>query len=59
MTGAGFGGCTVSLVKTKDSTLFMKELASIYYKKNGLKADFYQPEIANGAGRLQDSTSSL
>lgn len=52
MTGAGFGGCTVSIVKTKDSAIFMKELADVYTKKTGLAADFYQPEIGNGAGRL-------
>lgn len=52
MTGAGFGGCTVSIVKTNDSTNFMKELAEIYFHKTGLQADFYQPEIGIGAGRL-------
>jgi galactokinase len=52
MTGAGFGGCTVSIVRTKDSAQFMKELSAVYTKMTGLKADFYQPEIGNGAGRL-------
>jgi galactokinase len=52
MTGAGFGGCTVSIVKTRESARFMKELADVYKKKTGLVPDFYQPEIGNGAGRL-------
>jgi galactokinase len=52
MTGAGFGGCTVSIVRTKDSAKFMKELALVYTKKTALVADFYQPEIGNGAGRI-------
>jgi galactokinase len=52
MTGAGFGGCTVSIVKTRESARFMKELADVYKKKTGLVPDFYQPEIWNGAGRL-------
>lgn len=52
MTGAGFGGCTVSIVRTKDSENFMKELSVAYTKLTGLVADFYQPEIGNGAGRM-------
>jgi galactokinase len=53
MTGAGFGGCTVSIVRTKDSEAFIKNLASAYTKKTGLVADFYLPEIGPGAGRLK------
>jgi galactokinase len=52
MTGAGFGGCTVSIVKTADSAGFMKNLSETYTKKTGLVAEFYQPEIGNGAGRI-------
>jgi galactokinase len=52
MTGAGFGGCTVSIVRTRDSAQYMKELSAVYTKMTGLMADFYQPEIGNGAGRL-------
>lgn len=52
MTGAGFGGCTVSIVKTAGSAAFMKSLSVAYTKKTGLVAEFYQPEIGNGAGRI-------
>jgi len=52
MTGAGFGGCTVSIVKKTDSAKFMAELAGVYQKKTGLVPDFYQPEIGGGAGRI-------
>jgi galactokinase len=52
MTGAGFGGCTVSIVKTRDSAAFMKNLSEAYTKKTGLVPDFYQPEIGQGAGRM-------
>lgn len=52
MTGAGFGGCTVSIVKKADSANFMKILSVEYNKKTGLTPDFYQPEIGNGAGRI-------
>jgi galactokinase len=52
MTGAGFGGCTVSIVKKDESSLFMTALSTAYQKKTGLIPDFYQPEIGNGARRL-------
>jgi galactokinase len=52
MTGAGFGGCTVSIVKKADSAKFMSELAAVYLKRTALVAEFYQPEIGNGAGRI-------
>jgi galactokinase len=52
MTGAGFGGCTVSIVKKSDSAKFMSELSAAYMKKTGLVPDFYQPEIGNGAQKI-------
>ena len=52
MTGAGFGGCTISIVKKADSANFMTTLSSTYHKKTGLVPDFYQPEIGDGAGRI-------
>jgi galactokinase len=52
MTGAGFGGCTVSIVRKADVPGFIKELAIAYQKITGLTADFYQPEIGDGAGRI-------
>jgi galactokinase len=52
MTGAGFGGCTVTIIKKKDTANFMKVLASVYKAKSGLTADFYQPETGKGAGRI-------
>jgi galactokinase len=52
MTGAGFGGCTVSIVKKSETARFMAELATAYKSKTGLTPEFYQPEIGNGAGRI-------
>jgi galactokinase len=52
MTGAGFGGCTVSIIRKADTAYFMSELATVYHKKTGLVADFYLPEIGNGAGKI-------
>jgi len=52
MTGAGFGGCTVTIVKKDSSGEFMTRLAESYSKKTGLVPDFYLPEIGNGAGKI-------
>jgi galactokinase len=52
MTGAGFGGCTISIVKKADSAKFMSELSSIYQKKTGLVPDFFQPEIGDCAAKI-------
>jgi len=53
MTGAGFGGCTISIVKKADSAKFMIGLSEVYQKKTGLVPDFYQPEIGDGARRIE------
>jgi galactokinase len=52
MTGAGFGGCTVSIVKKVHVAKFMSELSTVYKLKTGLVPDFYQPEIGIGAGKI-------
>jgi galactokinase len=52
MTGAGFGGCTVSIVENRHVDSFMKKLAGMYHEKTGLKADFYLPGIGDGARRI-------
>lgn len=49
MTGAGFGGCTVSLVEKSITDEFIRQLDSRYTEICGLKADFYKPSIGDGA----------
>ena len=53
MTGGGFGGCTVSLVKDEAIEQFKAFVGAEYEKKTGLKADFYVAEIGDGVSRLE------
>ena len=52
MTGAGFGGCTVSLVHKDAIDRFITEVGAAYHAKTGLKPDFYVGEVGNGARKL-------
>ena len=53
MTGGGFGGCTVSLVRDEAIEAFKAFVGAEYEKKTGLKADFYVAEIGDGVMRLE------
>jgi galactokinase len=52
MTGGGFGGCTVSLVKDEAIDNFIAQVGANYEAKTGLKPAFYVAEIGDGAKRL-------
>lgn len=52
MTGGGFGGCTVSLVRDEAIPTFIEQVGAEYTEKTGLKADFYIAEIGDGAHRI-------
>ncbi len=52
MTGAGFGGCTVSIVKNEAIDNFIDSVGSAYQNKIGYAADFYVVEIGGGPCRL-------
>ena len=52
MTGAGFGGCTVSIVKTDAIDSFIEKVGEAYRKKIGYAADFYVVEIGDGPSVL-------
>lgn len=49
MMGAGFGGCTVSIVENSAVNDFISQVGENYYAQTGLKAEFYVVETGNGA----------
>ena len=52
MTGAGFGGCTVSIVKDEFVDDFIKNVGEEYKNKIGYEAVFYVAQIGDGARKL-------
>ena len=52
MTGAGFGGCTVSIVKNEAVDHFISSIGKVYAEKVGHEAEFYVVDIGEGARRL-------
>ena len=52
MTGAGFGGCTISIVKKDAVDKFIANVGKEYKERVGLNADFYVVNISDGAKKL-------
>mgnify|MGYP002474213573 FL=1 len=52
ITGGGFGGCTVSIVKDEAVEAFKEKVGAAYMERVGKKADFYVVEIGDGPSKL-------
>lgn len=52
MTGAGFGGCTVSIVEDEFVDAFIANVGMMYKEKIGYAADFYVVEVGDGPSIL-------
>ena len=48
MTGAGFGGCTVNIVKNEAIDNFIEKVGAEYKETIGYAADFFVVEIGEG-----------
>jgi galactokinase len=58
LTGAGFGGCTVSLVRRDCVDSFRQRVAQAYQETLGIEPFIYVTEAADGAGVLVDPSGS-
>ena len=54
MTGAGFGGCTISLVHRDSLEAFVEAVEQGYTEQTGLKPTFYMSEIGGGAREITE-----
>ena len=52
MTGAGFGGCTIALVATKDVDTVIKNVKEAYLDRVGYHADFYPVKTSDGTKKI-------
>lgn len=52
MTGGGFGGCTVSIVKNDAVEDFIEKVGEGYRARTGRRAEFYVVDVGEGAHRL-------
>lgn len=53
MTGAGFGGCTVSIVREDAVDEFIEKVGKAYKEKIGYAASFYVDEIGDGGHEIK------
>lgn len=54
MTGAGFGGCTVSLVHEDDIEKFIAEVGQAYEARTGLTGEFYVCGVGQGVHEIKE-----
>lgn len=52
MTGAGFGGCAIALLKKGSEVDFAKQLSEVYFNEIGYHATIYVQEIGDGPKRI-------
>ena len=53
MTGGGFGGCTINLVRAEAVDDFQRHVASAYEKSTGLAPQIFVTSAAEGASEVQ------
>ena len=53
MTGAGFGGCTVNIIKDECIDAFIEKVKNKYTEKIGYEPSFYVVNISDGTRKIQ------
>jgi galactokinase len=48
MTGAGFGGCAIALVRADKADIFKQQVATLYYKKTNISPKLYVSRAVSG-----------
>lgn len=57
MTGAGFGGCAIAVVKVAEIPDFIANVGKVYQDTVGYDAGFYRAKIADGPHKIVDATN--
>jgi galactokinase len=52
MTGGGFGGCTITLIKSECLKAFQLSVSKGYERATGRKPEIYVCSAADGVGRI-------
>ena len=52
ITGGGFGGCTVSIVRDEAVDAFKEKVGAAYKERVGKTADFYVVEVGDGPSKI-------
>ncbi len=52
MTGAGFGGCTVNLMKEEVADEFMNRVGERYLARTGIEPSFYNAVVSGGVRKI-------
>lgn len=55
MTGAGFGGCAISIVEKDKAGQFIEEVGAAYKKAIGYEAEFYQSDVGDGTKKISEN----
>lgn len=58
LTGAGFGGCTVSLIQTANVDEWIDRVGKTYTQRCGRSADFFVFDVADGVGEVANGVTN-